>query len=198
MTTTTSRDFTTTSTAQRNRARKARALADAAVGLGRIAVELQPVSDPGHLARRHEVRRAARVRTASAQTWALALADLEQRLAERGDRPCSSCSSPVRRVMAEGGRWLDIDPLPHPAGNVHPLPDGPHWRVLNGSDPRPDGVPLHRDHLHSCPHGPRAVQARRRAQVLCHECGRPLDVHLLELEPHTTHPACDLHQEAPR
>lgn len=193
-------DFAHTTRAETNRQRKAHALAGAAKALGLRPFELALVGGrPGAAEQRRRVRRLARVQSASEETWALALGQLEGM--ERwicGTDECPRCGWPVKLVRSERGRTLMLDPFPHEYGTVLPVPgpDGAtRGRVIPASAPRPDGELLYRQHAVSCPgaastaaHGP--AQAPREAPV-CASCGEHLDAVLAARDPtYTTHPTC--------
>lgn len=193
-------DFAHTAGAERNRKRKAGALAAAAASLGLQPYELRVVGGTAVEAEhRTRVRRAAGVtRDASVETWQTAIGLLIARTATMpGAHPCPRCDYTVLEVITEAGNRLAIDPLPHPAGTVWPVttPHGQRARVLAGHDPKPDDEPLYRQHATTCPEQPK----RSRAAPRCLECTQPLDAVVAYRDPtYTTHPHCDPREEVTR
>jgi hypothetical protein len=187
-------DYGDTKAAQKNRRRKATALADAAAAVGYVVVELTGDHLPAEVVRDRRARlvKAADLRSASDTTWQVALADLDARLLAAADAACSSCSSPVRWVLTEGGKKMPLDPLPHPDGHVMPVATehGPRARVLAGHNERPDDVALFRAHWSSCPHADSHRKRTKRYAPRCAECGRAMTQALADLG-YTTHPCCD-------
>lgn len=197
-------DFAHTPRAETNRQRKAHALAVTARALGLQPYDLAiPGGRPGAAEQRARVRRQARITPdPSAETWALALGQLEG-LARSvpGSSLCPLCGWPVLTVRTLAGKKILIDPFPNAEGTVLPVAsdEGPRARILAATAPRPDDEPLYRQHVSTCPgrtvpaatEPPTAPEPDPGAVVVCTSCGRPLDPVLVAREPtHTTHPSC--------
>lgn len=105
---------------------------------------------------------------------------------------CSGCGRPVTWVVTEAGRRVELDPDPHPDGNVVPVTVAGHRRarVLSG-DQLPAEGPAWRRHASTCTESPAARQRRARTAPRCRVCNLPMDPGLARREQWTEHPACD-------
>jgi hypothetical protein len=105
---------------------------------------------------------------------------------------CGDCGRPVRWVITEGGRRIEIDPQPDPGGNVVPVTVDGHTRarILTG-DQLPAEGPAYRRHAATCRESPEARKRRARTAPRCTVCLLPMDADLARLEQWTTHPSCD-------
>jgi hypothetical protein len=109
------------------------------------------------------------------------------------DDTCGDCRQPVRWVITEEGRRIEIDPDPvDDDGNVVPVVVDGHTRarILTGAELPADG-PAYRRHVSTCPESPEARKRRARLAPRCRVCLFPMDPTLARLEQWTTHPACD-------
>lgn len=197
-------DFGHTPRAENNRKRKAHALAVAARSLGLQPYDLAiPGGRPGAEQQRARVRRHAGVASdPSAETWALALGQLEG-LARSvpGSSLCPLCGWPVLTVRTLAGKKILIDPFANAEGTVLPVAseEGPRARILPATAPRPDDEPLYRQHASTCPG--RVVPAATAPSTdsepgtddvaVCASCGKPLDQVLAARDPsYRVHPTC--------
>ena len=198
-------DYAQTPHAIKNRIAKAQALALKAAELGFQPYELTMPADFGTVAdndRRERVRKACGMKAKpSPETWMDALTELEVGTRTRPEaRACSVCGWAVVRVKTVKGDPRDLDPFPHPNGTVYKRQDGARSIavVVTGTDTPPDGVPLFRQHVTSCPGSQQAAARRRREAPRCTSCGEPRDGYLALVEPHhTTHPNCDPERRTP-
>lgn len=186
-------DYAHTAHARENRARKAAALAAAAAGLGLQVYEVKLVG--GTVAdrkRRAAVARAAGYSSASDETWAAALLELEALAwAVPGVEAHGPCGAPVLLEVTRGGKPVDLDPFPRERGTVWLSGDvvtGQRAVVLAGHDVPPVDVPLYRQHSRSCP---ATAHTRPSEGPWCEDCGQPLDGVLAARDPsYTSHPGC--------
>lgn len=189
-------DYAHTKRAERNRSKKAAALAGEARRLGYMPFELATVGGTVHDAERRELVRKSLGLTAapSVETWVQVLVKLETMAFEvPGVVMCPACDWPVRDVTTPGGKHLTIDPFPREDGTVQPIRkrDGTVVaEVFAGGDShRPTDEPLFRQHSRSCPASP---AARRVRLPRCQVCNNPLYGPLAAADPtYTTHPCCD-------
>lgn len=194
-------DFSQTKTAQRNRATKAKTLAEAARAAGLTVPELKiEWSTASDERRREEVRKAAGFKTRpSDQTWALALEALAALAFDAtGGVTCRKCGAPVRRVKALSGAMIEIDPYAHQAGTVWPRNDNGQVIavVIAGHDTPPQDTPLFRQHAQTCERGPLAAARRIREAPKCRACGQALDAALAySCAEYTIHPCCEFEEE---
>lgn len=192
-------DYAQTRHAANNRIKKAQALAVKAAEMGLQPYELTLPGSFGTLAdhrRREDVRKACGMKSKpSEQTWADALTELEVGTRTRPNaRECPSCHWAIVTVRTARGTRINVDPFPHPDGTVYMRGEGHRADavVVTGTDTPPDGSPLFRQHVTSCPESQQAAARRRREAPRCTSCGEPRDGYLALVEPHhTTHPNCE-------
>jgi hypothetical protein len=108
------------------------------------------------------------------------------------DDTCGDCGQPVRWVITERGRRIEIDPDPADDGNVVPIVVDGHTRarILTGDDLPAEG-PAYRRHASTCPESVEARKRKARNSPRCRVCLLPMDPELARLEQWREHPACD-------
>lgn len=123
------------------------------------------------------------------------------RTSSRGDQQsctCRWCGESVRLVPSRAGVLMPLDPAPHPAGRIVPVPAGDGTRlaqILLPDDLSSHTGPRWRSHYETCSNavdpavGAKAGTSLPLSRYRCPECGDPLALVLLILG-QASHPSC--------